>query len=149
MTTATQPGQEASRILPISANQEGRVALIDEYGQVCRQLDLVKALEKRQEFLRRTIAGWFADNAADQAFVAEGTKFIVEVGARATRRTIKNMAALQTRLGKAKFFRVVTVPMAELDRVLPADEQAEFVSLDRTGPRNVRLIQRFSESPSA
>src|SRR5262249_50809533 len=126
---------------------ENRAALIDEYGRIDAQLKLTEPLQHRHEFLRRVIQGWYADSAADQSYVADGEQYLVQVGAKALRRTITNMNAVKARIGWQRFLKLASISMTKLDTVIPIDEQEAFVHCDRTGPRNIRLIAKYAAAP--
>src|SRR4029434_9551151 len=125
------------------AERIDRKAIVDEFGRLALNLSAAKSLEKRHEQLREIITGWYTDPA--QKYNEEGIDYSLEVGPQAKRRIIVDLAKLSQRLG-LKFLPCCTVSVGELDRVLPADDQAGYVTETLSGPRSIRAIRKFKET---
>lgn len=122
-------------------------ALIDEFGELDRQVLEFKPRADRHKKLKDTIAGWFGTRPDEQC-EAEGQLYRVRVGPRAVERKITKMRALYRFLGLAEFLRRCTFPLKTLDSV--ADDPSKYVESAATGPRKVVAVLKAAvEKPKA
>jgi hypothetical protein len=120
--------------------------MIDEFGRLGARLDAVKPLQARYEMLRGQIAGWYADSDPEQSYSDDGAEFSVQIGPRALRRSVADMGAVMERIGERTFLGLVSLSLEKLDTVLLPKDQHMLVISDRTGPRVVRAIAKYTQT---
>jgi hypothetical protein len=113
-------------------------ALIDEYGELDRQLSEFRPVVSRHKTLKETIAAWFDESAPAETHTAEGKLYVVQVSPRSLERRITNMKRLQKLLGLERFLTWCTFPLAAVDRL--TEDQSSFLESTRTGSRTVKPV---------
>ena len=141
-----KPPATAPAILEPRNTEPDRAAIIDEYGRLSTHLKGLNEKIKRQEQLRKMILTWYTGGEVDQAFDEDGQLFSVHIGPCALQRSIRSMVALKDRLGLTKFLKLCSFSLERLDTVLLPEDQSTFVVQQRTGPRTVIAIAKFTES---
>ena len=137
--------QQPAKILPVPAPVSDRASTVDEFGRLSAQLEALKPVQLRHEQLRQRIADWYAASDADQSFSEDGAQFAVQIGPRASKRVVSDMAAIFDRLGAAKFLAISTISLEKLDTVMLPADQADCVTVERAGPRTIRPVPKFAE----
>ena len=133
-------------ILPVgppSASERARV--VDEFGRLSLQLESVKSLQMRHEQLRQRIAGWYQDSDPEATASVDGAQFSVLIGPKASKRSVSDMDLIFRRLGAGKFLSVVSLSFERLDLLMLPADQADCVTVERTGPRTIRPVPKFAE----
>lgn len=125
-----------------------RAAIVDEYGELKRQIAEQKPVVDRAKLLENTIQSWFADAPADQTFIVSGARYEAQVGMRSKKRRIFDTLKLFAILGKAKFFEWCTVPLEVIDRIVPEGLHSSFLTEERTGSRSVKPVAKAVVMPS-
>jgi hypothetical protein len=138
--------EEPTPITIPSPKHPERPALIDEFGRLGARLEQVKPLQTRYEQLRVQIAGWYNDSDPEQSYTDDGAEFSVQVGPRALKRSIADMAAVMERIGEKQFLDLVSLSLEKLDTVLLPRDQARLVTSDRIGPRTVKAIAKYTQT---
>jgi hypothetical protein len=137
---------EPALILPVGPpSASDRAQTVDEFGRLSLQLESVKALQLRHEQLRQRIADWYQDSDPEQTFSVDGAQFSVQVGPKASKRSVSDMDLIFDRLGAAKFLSVVSLSFERLDTLMLPADQADCVTVERTGPRTIRPVAKFAE----
>lgn len=144
---STSVPRAVTRVRDIAAEQRtqraDRKAIVDEFGRLSAKIANTRSFERRHEQLREIISGWYADPA--QKYNEEGNDFSLEVGPRAKRRTVTDLANLSERLG-TKFLGLCSISIEKLDRILPQDEQTGYVTEQLSGPRSIKAVRKFKET---
>lgn len=148
MATATKRRKETQsspKVLPISVPLSDRAPIVDEFGRLSTQLESMKSVQLRHEQLRQRIADWYANEDPGQCYSEDGAQFSVQIGPRASKRTVSDLAAIYDRLGASKFLQISTISLEKLDTLMLPADQADCVRIERIGPRTVRPIPKFAE----
>ena len=112
--------------------------IIDEFGEIERQLVPYRHLVSKREDLRKKIEAHTNESPAEETLVLEGNVYRVIAGPRAIRRAITNMLEMFKRIGQKKFFEICTVSLTKLDAL--AIDTSGLVSEDRLGPRTLQPV---------
>jgi hypothetical protein len=127
------------------AGHVNKATVVDELGRI--EADLAKAyakLEKqvtRAAELRALILSWYDATPANEAALAEGKKFVVQVTACFNQRTL-DIGRVYRKLGWKRFLLVCSVPLGKAQAVLGPREMAACVTTAQTGPRSLSVVAR-------
>jgi hypothetical protein len=113
--------------------------LIDELGDLERQLAVVVPLVKRAAFIRETIRGWMARRKPQSAGRFDGRRFVAVVTACQNQRSIKDLAGIFAHLGKGRFLELCQFTLKALEDNVPLPDRDKFIQETATGPRKVEL----------
>jgi hypothetical protein len=119
-----------------------RIAIVDEFGELDRQMQASKPIRERHEALRKQIALWFEGKPGDEPCVVEGRHYTVQASPRAHQTKVRSLSKLFTRLGKTLFLQLCSVPLTAVRNSLPEEEHEKFLSEDRTGHRTIRAVPK-------
>jgi hypothetical protein len=126
--------------------KQEQALLIDEYGELDRQIAAFASVPKRHKVLKDIIAGWF-DASPEEEHEAHGRLYTVRISARAREHTFlvdpKNwrksgMFRLYRFLGMERFFSTCKFPVSEVKALTP--DPVAFLEETRTGTRTVKPI---------
>jgi hypothetical protein len=112
-------------------------ASVDEYGELKRQIDAFRPVVIRAKALEDLIESWYAGSPAEESFLAEGKRYLAQIGPRSMERKIVRMDRLYRKLGLKRFLAACTFRLGDVDRLVPKAEHPEFLSEGRTGRRPV------------
>lgn len=118
-------------------------------GDLKRELAIHAPKVKRLKQLEEQARGWYASSKGDETFVVEGNRYTLQIGQKANKRTVKNMAKLFTRLTPQVFLSICSVSLEALDRLLKPEEAAKYVSTERAGSRSLDLVHKPIEISAA
>jgi hypothetical protein len=124
-----------------------RAVIVDEIGDLTRDLALVKPKADRLEELQKIARGWYAESPGNESFVERGARYELQIGMKGKKRRIIAMAKLFTRLGKAAFLEACTFPLEVFDRLIPAEDHKLYLTEDRSGTRPLKPVARVIEMP--
>lgn len=127
--------------------QPDRAALVDEFGELSRQVAEFAPTQRRLEQLRVIIAGWYADADAAKEWRVDGQVWALHVGMRERRRRITDMQRLYKVLGRDTFLRLASIAMDKLELQLSEEHLAGLVVAERTGPRRIAAVLRAPPAP--
>jgi hypothetical protein len=120
---------------PVTEQQQQQL-IIDEFGELNRQVTAFKPVAKRHRQLQETIVSWFDDNPAE-GHRAEGGLYRVILGPRLIKRRVTKMRALARALG-ARFWELCSFGVEACeDNVL---DPSKFISSTQSGPRSIDVI---------
>ena len=119
-------------------------ALLDEFGEVQRQVDAFAPTAAKHKRLRDEIESYYADKDPEQEFTVSGLRYEVQIGPRAKQRTFtaRGMALLYRLLGKPKFLEWCKFGLTDLDRLVPG--HTGIVVEERTGSRKIKAVAKYS-----
>jgi len=126
-----------------------RSALIDEFGDLYAESKRWAAKEKRFEALKIIIREWYPDSdlPVDQATLAEGTRYEIQVGERTIEKTWKSLHAVYKAAGGLKpFLLLCDVTFKALSEKLGAGPAAGLQQEARTGNRKLTAVARSTEA---
>jgi hypothetical protein len=127
-----------------AAEIEGRPAIVDEFGDLHRELAAVEAKSKRFDALKKLIASWPVADKVDPALgkLYEGARWAAEVTA-AENKSKVDVAGVYDALGKAEFLQIAKPPTIEdLKKHLNPVQFGALVAYSRTGSRHVKPLER-------
>jgi hypothetical protein len=128
--------------------QTDRAAIIDEYGELSRKVREFKPTADRAAALGKTIAAWYDDKPAEDAFTASGELFTVQVSARAQKRFVSNVFRLSRILGK-RFYELATIKLEDIDKFVAPELHPNFISASRAGNRRVEAVAKGAAARAA
>ncbi len=135
--------------IELAQEQARRLAIVDEFGELERQIAEFKPKTERHKALKEQILSWYADLDGAATAQAEGRRYSVQIGTRQNQRTItkpwKAWALLRRAIGLDQVMELVTIPLAAIDRYIPAEQHAWILSEARTGARKVVAVAMASE----
>ena len=126
---------------------EDRAALIDRYGELKRQIDEFKPTVEEAKKLEAEIASWYEDHPAEDAAIAEGAAYTVQVSPREFKREIYDKGKALHLVRKAcggitALLELLTLPLKVIDQYVPEQKQKLFLVKERTGPRTVKPVRK-------
>ncbi len=126
-----------------------RAALVDEFGELDRQVKAFSETAKRHESLRKTIVAWFPNLPGDQAAIISGQLYQVNVGMREEKRSILSMVKVFKAVGKTKFLEACSFTIDALETALGKVPAEAFLDRSRTGARKVTAVLNAPAQPAA
>jgi hypothetical protein len=115
-----------------------RRSVVDEYGYLVALLGPFQSKLTRRDELAKTIRSWYADESADEGFIANGERFDATVGPKGNQ-TIIDIEAAYKALGPKKFRDAATLTLKALEAALPAALVLAVTSKKRTGTRTLQV----------
>ena len=126
--------------MPHIPDKAQAVKIVDEFGELMRQITPWQPRIDRAAELRKIIEGWFANDVADESFTWDGALYTVVLSARAKRRTIVAMAKLYKLLGMKVFLEWCTFPLSAIDGL--HIDVTGIITEERSGNRTVKAVLR-------
>jgi hypothetical protein len=114
-------------------------AVVDEIGALEAELAPLKPKAKRLEMLRGALRLAFDARPAAESFTCEGDRFVVQLGAKAEKRTV-NGGKLFKRIGAKLFLTVANVTLKALEALGP--EALDCIDSDLSGPREITVMAK-------
>jgi len=115
---------------------EQRALIVDEFGELSRQVQLWQPTIRRRDELRRIIENWYALSPADQSAIAAGFAYQVVIGPRAEHRII-NCQLLYEQLGD-EFWENAVYPLKYFDAL--KINKSGLSTSERIGSRSVTPV---------
>jgi hypothetical protein len=131
----------AAKTKPTAAAPPPYAALIDELGDIERELAPLKQKISRAEGLRKLLRAAFADAPAADEIKAEGSRYVAVLGPRGNQ-TIIDYPVLVKGLTAPAFAKFATCTLAALEEHAPAELVARVTSLAATGPRALHVTAK-------
>ncbi len=119
--------------------------LVDELGELEEQLAPFQTKIKRVETLRKELRDWAEQDGvpAPEACTYHGRLYTAEVTARGFQQRITSISRVFKLLTPARFLKLCTITLAAIQEHLTAEQYAEVVVQEQTGPRKVRTFRRL------
>lgn len=136
---APQPTQDVTL-----ASDEAQRAMIDEYGELARRVQMHEADRQRFELLKTQIKAWFDSAPADADGDVDGNLYRLHVTARERERRIRSMQALIETIGLEKFLELCTVSIGALEDTIGKTAAERFTVEARTGSRRIKPIAKHA-----
>jgi hypothetical protein len=121
-------------------NQKERAAVIDELGELQREIAVFRPKLKRAEELQKQVQSWYSSEAPDKSFEADGCRYRVQVGMRENPRRITDMMRVFLHLGKTKFVSLASIALKDLEAVVDGNVIDTLLTEERSGPRSVVTV---------
>jgi len=123
--------------------------LIDRYGELSRQIELVKPAIAEHKMLGSVIQGMFADSPADQPRTAQGRLYTLQVSARELQTSFHNIRSVYKALGVQKFLEKCSITLKAVKDTVGAEQYLKLVTTARTGPRTIKAVANIAASQVA
>lgn len=129
-----------------TSNSPTREQLVDEFGELDRQIAALKPKLDRYESLKKEIRGWYQDHAADQPAIASGAVYEIQVSARGRERSLSLKAKLTVfaKLKKARFVELASITLTAIERAPELGEEflAKICEWKQTGARTLIVVAK-------
>ena len=138
---AQEPSPEPALDLTLAADDVQR-ALIDEYGELDRRMQLRATDTARYESLKRAIKQWFDQVPPDADGTVEGEVYLLHLSARERERHVRDIRELVEIIGLDRLLELATVPIGALENLLGKAHVASLTVEARTGSRRIKAIPK-------
>lgn len=128
---------------PIDAE---RVAWIDEYGELSRQIAELKPAVDRHKQLGILIQMWCEAVPAAQPTLFEGQRYTLQISPRENQTKIISIRKVYRALGVTKFLDLCSITLKALRENLPTEKYEKLVDTDRTGPRAIKAVAKAQKA---
>lgn len=119
--------------------------VIDEYGELDRQVREFAPIAAKHESLKKIIKAWCEEMPADEGAMLEGRQYKILVGARERERKFKSLSKVFKACGTLKrFLSVCTVAIGALEELIGKSQVESLVETTSTGTRRLRPIAKAS-----
>lgn len=132
---------EAPLEITVTSDEQQR-ALIDEYGELDRRMQLRATDTARYESLKRAIKSWFCNVPADADGTVEGDVYLLHLSACERERKIRSLRELVEVIGLDKILDLAVVPIGQLENILGKDHVATLTMETRSGSRRIKAIPK-------
>lgn len=119
-----------------------RAALIDEYGELSRQLEEIQPVVARHKMIRSMIQSWFDSTAADEPVLLQGRRYTLQVSPRENATTLKSIRAIFREMGESKFLDHCSITLKAVKDCLGEAKFNQLTSVNRTGLRNLKTVAK-------
>jgi hypothetical protein len=127
---------------PKPAQDPAITALVDEIGDLSRELGPLAPKAARLDLLRKSLRKHYDEHPADGYYMAEGNRFSILVGPRENERRI-NYPALIKAAGSKLFQRIARVTLTALETEAPHVAGAPgVITLAATGHRSLKILEK-------
>jgi len=124
------------------AGDEHQKAMIDEYGELDRRMQLRAMDTQRYETLKRAIKTWFDQAPPDADGTVEGEVYLLHLSARERERKLRDLHEVVELIGLDKVLELATVPVGALENILGKARVAQLTIDARTGSRRIKAIAK-------
>ena len=127
---------------PKPAQDPALTALVDEIGDLHRELDPLKPKIARLDLLRKSLRKHYDDKTADAYFTAAGARFEILVGPKENEKHISTPALIKA-IGAKVFHRIAHVTLTALQKEAPHAIAAEgVITIKATGSRSLKVLEK-------
>lgn len=123
-------------------SDEQQKALVDEYGELDRRMQLRATDTARYESLKRAIKSWFAGVPADADGTVEGNVYLLHLSACERERKIRSLRELVDSIGLDKLLDLAVVPIGQLENLMGKAHVASLTVETRSGSRRIKAIPK-------
>jgi hypothetical protein len=140
------------KVIPIRAALS-LAAMIDRYGELKRQVDLVAPAEQEMKVLKELIEA-DCGGAAELPIVERGQVYEIQMSPKRSERTLTNkkkvFAMLKKTLGMDGVIALLDIPFtAAVDKYIPVSQQAGLVNKELSGYRTFTVVAIAAAEPPA
>ena len=114
---------------------------IDRYGELDRQVQAFQPTAAEHQLLKDEIKSWYQDHPADQAAIAEGGLYTVQVSPRENESQVDKPKLLKL-VGRIEFLKLCQVTLKAVKESLGEGKLAELVTKERTGSRKLKCVPK-------
>ena len=127
--------------ITVASDQQQR-ALIDEYGELDRRMQLRATDTARYEALKKAIKSWFGAVPPDADGTVEGEVYLLHLSACERERKIRSVRELVDQVGLDQVLDLAVVPIGALENLLGKARVAGMTVETRTGSRRIKAIPK-------
>jgi hypothetical protein len=120
---------------------DNTAALVDECGDLKKELDPLELKRKRYDAVRKTLRERYANAPADAPVTLDGQRFTLTLGEKEHETTIDTAAAFKL-LGRAKFLNACKLTLTALKAVVAPDSLIALCSIERSGSRPITIAEK-------
>lgn len=124
------------------ASDEQQRAMIDEYGELDRRMQLRATDTARYEALKKAIKSWFGAVPPDADGTVEGEVYLLHLSACERERKIRSVRELVDQVGLDQVLDLAVVPIGALENLLGKTRVAGMTVETRTGSRRIKAIPK-------
>lgn len=124
-------------------------ALIDEYGELSRQLDAMKPAVVRHKVLAQEIQAHFENAPAGETIVVDGSVYQLQILPRDNQTRIRSMSKVYRALGQKLFIELCSITLKAVRENLASEVYESLVLTERTGLRPLKAVARAAASKAA
>lgn len=126
-----------------------KIALIDEYGELDRQIQQFKPVLDRHEKIKQIIKSWYVDRAPEATDVIHGRVYEIQIGAREKERTWESMAKVVKAIGGPKVLMgICAVAIKSVEDLIGKTKTEDLLIERQTGSRRIKAILRTGVKPA-
>ena len=115
-------------------------AIVDEIGDLERELAPWKPKEARLEMLRRQARACYDALGANDTAEAQGERYVLLVGVSGIQQSV-NVARLARTIKLSKLVEIVSCTLTNLRLAFPGIA-TQFIDSEQTGPRSLKVVER-------
>lgn len=121
-----------------------KLQMIDEFGELDRQVQMFSRIQARHELLKRGIKSWFDAAPADAEATVEGASYVLVVSARERVRRIRDIQQLALEVGTDDLLDILAkfVPLGVIEDLIGKPKVAALVVDERTGSRRIKCVAK-------
>lgn len=127
--------------LAVTVDRQQR-AMVDEYGELDRRMQLLSPDAARYDVLKRAIKSWFDPLPPDVDGTVEGHVYRLHLSARERERRVSSMRDLVAVIGLDKFLELANVPIGAVEDLLGKTRAAALIREARTGSRRIKAVPK-------
>lgn len=124
--------------------------MIDEFGELNRQVQMFEPVQTRFELVKKAIKSWFDDAPADAEATVEGKVYLLHISARQRVRRIRDMQQLALEVGHDELLGMLAshVPLGVIEDLIGKTKTDALVVDERSGVRRIRAVPKCPSTPA-
>jgi hypothetical protein len=151
------PRRKPPKKLPAASAEVARPAdrvqreMVDEYGELARQVQMFEPVQVRYELLKRAIKSWFDEVPADAEATVEGKVYLLNISPRERVRRIRDIQQLAREVGTDDLLDILAkfVPLGVIEDLIGKTKVAALVVDERTGSRRIKCVAKHPSAVGA
>ena len=117
--------------------------LIDQYGELDRQVQQFKPIADKHAKLKAVIKSWYDDQPGEASAIAAGRLYEVQVSARENERTWSSMAKVYRAVGGCTaFLKICSVAIKAVEEAIGKSKAEALLVEERTGSRRLKVVAK-------
>lgn len=134
-------------VLP-KATSEPSLEDIDRFGDLDLKVQQFAPIQEEYDLLKKKLQAGLEGKPGDRPHVLDGRRYLLQLGARRTERTITNKKAVFARLKKSLgldgFLALITIPLGEgVDKNIPKSDHKLFLVEEQSGSRSIKVVAKL------
>jgi len=118
-----------------------KISLIDEFGELDRQIQLFKPTIDRHDKIKQIIKSWYIDAAPETTDVIRGNVYEIQVGAKETERAWDSIAKVAKAIGGPKaLYEICSVTIKAVENIIGKLKTDELLVERQSGARRLKAV---------